>query len=75
MKLPLPALDLDLVIEHEGYQAEVKGSGRHFVAKVPTLLGLLHFARTLWPARKAFPRDYEVQVEWRGFRFPRTRQG
>src|SRR5271165_1804786 len=71
MKRPLPALDLDLRIEHRGRQASVQGSGKHFVAKCPTLLSLFHFLFALWPLRKQFPTEYNFQIEWRGFRFPR----
>ncbi len=70
MKWQLHALDLDLLIEHRGYQARVKGSGRHFVAKFPTLLALFHFLRILWPSRKQLPDGFDFQMEWRGLRFP-----
>lgn len=73
MKKPLPALDLNLLIEHGGHQTSVIGSRYDFVARFPTLLSLLHFVRTLWPSRKEFPRGYGFQIEWKGFRFPLKR--
>lgn len=73
MKLPLPALDVDLLIEHNGHQATLQGAGHHFVARFPTLRSLFHFLRTLWPLRKRLPREVEFQVEWKGFRFPSNR--
>ena len=69
MNRPVPALDLDLLIEHGGHQVGVKGSGRHFVAKFPTLLSLLHFLLAFWPVRKRVPGEFQFQVEWRDFRF------
>ena len=45
MKRPIPDLDVDLLIEHDGYQLKLRGSEMRFVANFPTLLSLLHFYR------------------------------
>ena len=70
MTRPLPALDIDLIIEHDGHQAAVTGSGHRFVAKCPTLKSVFHYSLNLWPWRKVLPSGYIFQMEWRGFRFP-----
>ena len=67
--LPLPALDVALVIDHAGYQVSVTGSGHHFVTRFPSLRSLVHFARTLWSVRESFPAGYGMDVEWRGLRW------
>ena len=69
MNPPWPALDVDLLIEHDGHQVGVTGSGRHFVAKFPTLFSLLHFSWAFWSVRKHVPREFQFQVELRDFRF------
>ena len=66
-----PALDLDLVIESNGQRTSIQGSGYRFIATFPTLGSLFHFARILWPLRKAFPKGYAVQAKWKGLRSPR----
>ncbi len=71
MTRPLPALDVDLVVEHEGYQAKLQGSGRDFVAVFDTLASLVHFVRAAYPFRKSLPSEYRFQIECKGFRFPR----
>ena len=69
MKL-LPALEVDLVIEHGGRRLHLQGSGTPFVATFPTLVSLLHFAPIFWPYRKRIPRPASLQVERRGLRIP-----
>ena len=69
LPLPLPALDVNLLIEHAGHQASVTGSGRHFVTRFSSLGSLFYFARTLWPVRDSFPASYGMDVEWRGLRW------
>ena len=69
MNPPLPALDVDLLIEHQGHRVEVKGSGRHLVATFPTLFSLWHFSRAFWPVRNYVPLDLDFKVEWRSFRW------
>ena len=71
MTLPLPALDLDLVVEHEGYQVTLRGSGRDFVAEFGTLASLVHFVRAAYPFRTSLPPEYRFQIECKGFRFPK----
>ena len=70
MKLPLPVLDVDLLIEHDGHELKLLGSDMRFIAKFPTLGDVVHFSRILWPYRKLVPRESSVRVEWRGLSVP-----
>ena len=70
MKRPIPRLDVDLLIEHDGHHLELRGSEMRFVAKFPTLLSLFHFSRIFWPYRKEAPQESSLQVEWRQLRIP-----
>ena len=63
---PHPALDLDLIVEHQGHQVSLTGSGYSFVARFPSILSLIHFGRAAWPARKQWPEGYGISIEWRG---------
>ena len=69
MKNSFPALDVDLLVEHDGHRALVKGSGHDFVTRFPTLPSLMHFSRILWPWRKHLPSDLGLRIEWSIFRF------
>ena len=64
------ALDLDLRIQHAGHELILTGSGGSFVARFPTLLSLLHFARLSWPFRAHLPPDASLQVQWRWLHLP-----
>jgi hypothetical protein len=66
MTPPLPALDLDLRVEHGGHRVSLTGTGKRFTARFPTVASLLHFARIFWPLRKRFPREYSLRVSLRG---------
>lgn len=69
----LPALDLNVVVEHGGHRVAVTGSGRRFIATFATVSSLLHFFFASWRLRKFFPESYSFQAEWRGRRFPPSR--
>ena len=66
---PLPEFEVDLVIENDGHQAAVKGSGHDFVARFQSLSDLFHFGRTFWPVRKSVPHEIGIVVAWRWLRF------
>lgn len=68
--IPLPVLEVDLLIEQGGRRLHLQGSGTHFVASFPNFASLLHFAPILWPYRKRIPRPSSLHVEWRGLRIP-----
>jgi hypothetical protein len=68
MKRPLPVLEVDLLIEHDGHHLKLRGSGMRFVAKFPTLLSLFHFLRNFWSFKQHVPREASLQVEWRQLR-------
>lgn len=68
MQRPLPALDVDLLIEHGGHSLNLSGSGASFVANFPTLRSLFYFLCIVWRFRKRVPRDVSLQVSWRQFR-------
>ena len=68
MKHTPPALEIDVIFEHGGRQATLKGSGHIFVATFPTLLSLIHFWRVLRGWRNKFPTGYGLRIEWRGVR-------
>ena len=70
MKRPLPVLDLDLLIEHGGYQLKLKGVGTRITATFPTLLAAFHFVRAFLPFRRRFPRELSLYAEWRGICVP-----
>jgi hypothetical protein len=59
------ALDVDLLIEQDGRQMLLRGSGTSFTARFPTLTSLFHFARLLWRFRGRAPRGYRLRVQWR----------
>lgn len=64
--LPLPAsLELNLLIEHEGYQLRLTGQRLRFLASFATLLSAAHFARQFWALRHLLPTNASVQVRWR----------
>ena len=65
MQRPLPDLDVDLLVEHEGHTLKLRGAGNRFAAKFPTLIALLHFSRIFWPSRKRLPEEILLRVEWR----------
>jgi len=67
---PLPALEVDLVIEHGGRRLHLQGSGRRFTATFPSLASLFHFLRIAWATRKHIPRQASLQIEWRRLRIP-----
>jgi hypothetical protein len=64
MKRPLPALDVDLLIEHDGRHLELRGSEMRFVARFPTLASLFHFLRIFWPYRNRAPLEATLEIEW-----------
>ena len=68
----LPALDVDVVVEHAGHEVTVRGSNRDFVAEFSTFSSMAHFLRAALPFRKAIPDGYSFQVVCRGFRLPRV---
>lgn len=70
MTPPIPVLDVDLLIEHDGHRLKLRGSERRFVANVPTLLSLLHFSRIFWQYRKRVAEEYSLEVQWRQLRIP-----
>lgn len=70
MKHTLPALDVDLLIEHDGHHMKLRGSAMRFVAKFPTLLSLAHFMRFFWSSRKRIPHEASVHLEWRQLSIP-----
>jgi hypothetical protein len=70
MTRPLPALDLDLVIEHGGRQLKLTGSGSRFIARFPTLSSLIYFARNFWSWKNQIPEQMSLQAEWWLFRVP-----
>ena len=65
MQRPLPALEVDLLIEHGGHAMKVTGSASRFVANFPSLRAVLHFARVFWPLRKRIPHQIALEAEWR----------
>ncbi len=69
MRLP-PVIEVDLLIEHDGRHLTVRGSGRNFVAKFPSLPSLFHFARIFWAHRTEAPIDAIVQIAWRRLSIP-----
>ena len=71
MTRPLPALDLDLLVEHEGHQVKLRGSGRAFIAEFSTLSSLVHFVRAAYPFRRSLPSEYRFQIDCKGFRSPK----
>ncbi len=73
MQPPLPALEVDLVIEHGGHAVKVTGSASRVVANFPSLRAALHFARVFWPLRKQVPNQIGLQAEWRQLRVPLRR--
>lgn len=69
IQLPI-VVEVDLLIEHDGRQLTVQGSGGNFVARFPTLASLFHFARIIWARRTAAPIDATFQVAWRRLSIP-----
>jgi hypothetical protein len=70
MKPPLPALDVDLLIEHGVHHMRLKGSETRFAARFSTLSSLWHFLRIFWSYRRGACHEATVQVEWRQFIVP-----
>ena len=68
--LPLPALEVDLVIEHGGHAVTLTGSSSGLVANFPSLRAMLHFARVFWPLRSRIPNQIGLEAEWRQLRVP-----
>ncbi len=69
-RLPLPALNADLLIENAGRQFTLSGSKMSFVADFPSLSSLIHFSRIFWPLRKQIPQGLKVRVKWHGLTLP-----
>ncbi len=64
LQLP-PSLELNLLIEHEGYQLRLTGRRLRFLASFSTLLSAAHFARQFWIGRHLLPTNVSVQVRWK----------
>lgn len=60
----LNALELDLLISHEGHEVALQASGGAFVARFESFASLVHFFRAAWPSRKLVPAGIDVRVEW-----------
>ena len=65
MQRPLPDLDVDLLVEHEGHTLQLVGAGKRFAAKFPTLISLVHYSRIFWSSRHRLPSEVSLKVEWR----------
>jgi len=67
---PVPhVLECDLLIEHQGRQLRLEGSGGEFIARFPTLASLVHFVPLGWAYRRSLPAKIAVQVKWKNLSF------
>ncbi len=74
MKLPEALLqyvnlEVDLHLEHSGYNLEITGTGHEYTVRFPSLLSAFHYAAAFWPLRKHLPAGSIIHLKYRSFRW------